>query len=364
MKTYHKIFFSHSSEMKEIDPQSVNLVVTSPPYPMIEMWDKQFSEINPKIRDALTENNGPVAYDLMHEELKKTWNEIDRVIAPDGIVCINIGDATRKIGEEFQLYPNHARIISHFEEKNYRVLPMILWRKETNKPNKFMGSGMLPPNAYVTLEHEYILIFRKGKCREFPSDDRRQESAYFWEERNVWFSDIWNGLKGTLQDLDQNNLRERSGAYPFELAYRLINMYSIQDDLVLDPFLGTGTTTIAAICSARNSIGYEIDQNFNDLIKNRMNHVRDYCNNIMNERLNNHMDFVIKRESEKEDLKHHSEKNSFKVMTGQERKILFRKIEDIKRVSDTIYETSYTDMIPTGSSSQRIIRPKQQKLKL
>jgi len=89
----------------------------------------------------------------------------------------------------------------------------------------------------------------------------RKESSYFWEERNVWFSDIWK-LKGVRQLLNDKNTRNRSAAFPFELAYRLINMHSIREDTVLDPFAGTGTTTLASIASSRNSVVYEIDPDF------------------------------------------------------------------------------------------------------
>ena len=103
---------------------------------------------------------------------------------------------------------------------------------------------MYPGGAYVTLEHEYILILRKNGKRKFttqPEKQNRRESAYFWEERNIWFSDIWD-LKGIRQDIQQKDIRTRSAAFPFELAYRLINMYSVFGDTILDPFLGTGTT--------------------------------------------------------------------------------------------------------------------------
>lgn len=342
METNHRVIFSDSANMEKISSKSVNLVVTSPPYPMIEMWDELFS-LNPDIKDALERNDGMKAYSLMNKELDKVWREIDRVMADGGIVCINIGDATRKIGDNFQLYANHAHIIRLFEEMDYQVLPMILWRKQSNKPNKFMGSGMLPPNAYVTLEHEYILIFRKAGMRKFNANERiiRQNSAYFWEERNVWFSDIWYDLKGASQKLNHKKLRERSAAYPFELAYRLINMYSVQGDTVLDPFLGTGTTTIAAMCSARNSVGFELDMNFKETIGLRIDEIESLCNELTLDRLKNHVNCIKSRELEDKIAKHESDYYGFKVITKQEKNLILPLVKKIENVGDNEYKATY-----------------------
>ena len=87
----------------------------------------------------------------MHQVLDGVWHEIGRILVPGGIVCINIGDATRTIQSQFRLYANHARIIRCFHQMGFHQLPTIIWRKTTNEPNKFMGSGMLPPGAYVTI---------------------------------------------------------------------------------------------------------------------------------------------------------------------------------------------------------------------
>lgn len=332
MITKHIVNIGNSQDLKKIENESVNLIVTSPPYPMIEMWDEVFSSLNPAISDALNNENGFEAYDLMNRELNKVWNEVDRVLAPCGIVCINIGDATRKIGNSFQLYSNHSRIIYCFEQMGYQVLPDILWRKQSNKPNKFMGSGMLPPNAYVTLEHEYILIFRKGGNRQFKKQEEKEHrrySAYFWEERNIWFSDIWEDVKGASQKMNNKELRKRNGAYPFELAYRLINMYSVKGDTVLDPFLGTGTTIMAAIASGRNSVGYEIDPKFTEFIIEGILESKNNSNEYIQKRINNHIKFVNKRLVEKGSLKHESDVYDFAVMTSQERKSSFQYINEI-----------------------------------
>ncbi len=330
MKTQSKIIFGNSNNMDEIESQSINLVVTSPPYPMIEMWDGLFSDLNPKIKEALDDKEGPKAYELMNQELNKTWKEVDRVLIEGGIVCINVGDATRKLGDTFQLYPNHSKITYYFERMGYQILPLIIWKKSSNKPNKYMGSGMIPPNAYVTLEHEYMLLFRNKGIRTFKNKKIRYKSAYFWEERHLWFSDIWYDLSGVSQDLNYKNLRERSAAYPFELAYRIINMYSVDGDIVLDPYLGTATTTIASMCSGRNSIGYEINKNFSELINSKIGEISDLSKKIVSKRIENHRDFVKVREKKKGKLKHKSEKYSFPVMTSQERDIEFKIIEKIE----------------------------------
>ena len=354
LKTTHSIYFKDSSNMEEIESNTVNLIVTSPPYPMIEMWDEIFSSMNPLIGEALQKTDGRKAFELMNEELNKIWKEVDRVLCDGGMACINIGDATRKIGDSFQLFSNHSKIINFFESTGYHVLPMILWRKQSNKPNKFMGSGMLPPSAYVTLEHEYILILRKGARREFKKDEKeiRRFSSYFWEERNQWFSDIWVDLKGSKQKLKNKELRNRSGAYPFELAYRLINMYSIQEDVVLDPFLGTGTTSLAAVCTGRNSIGYEIDNNFSEFIGNRILDVKNTANDLIKERIENHNEFVKKRE-EKGEMKHKSCNYGFKVMTGQEVDISFPLIKSINQISENNYEVILDEDVPIVENIKR-----------
>ena len=341
MQTTHKIHFSLAQQMQELSDNSVDLVVTSPPYPMIEMWDEIMNGQDAKIQELIAQNKGSEAFELMHLELDKVWNEVNRVVKKGGFVCVNIGDATRTLGENFNLFANHARIISHFVKMGFTNLPEIIWRKPTNSPNKFMGSGMLPAGAYVTLEHEFILIFRKGGKRIFKSDAeklKRQQSAFFWEERNVWFSDLWT-LTGTNQKLNNKNSRERSAAYPFDLAYRLINMYSVKGDVVLDPFLGTGTTSLAALASGRNSVGYEVDKHLSETIFETLSSEKiNLLNNLIKERLNNHLDFVQKRLITKDDFdfKHFNENYKFPVMTSQEVQLMINFVSDIQNIDNQV----------------------------
>src|SRR5690554_4953442 len=243
MITKHRTFIENAQNMSSLNDNTIDLIVTSPPYPMIQMWDSVMYTFNPEIEKEMEKYNGVNAFNLMHIELDKVWSECYRVLKDGGFACINIGDATRTLNGNFALYSNHSRIIKSFLKLGFNNLPNILWRKQTNAPNKFMGSGMLPAGAYVTLEHEWILIFRKGDKRVFKSELEkleRRKSAYFWEERNVWFSDIWD-FKGVKQRLENTNGRERSAAFPIELPYRLINMFSLRNDTILDPFVGTGT---------------------------------------------------------------------------------------------------------------------------
>ena len=199
MQTTHKIYYKNANAMTSVAANSVDLIVTSPPYPMIAMWDNMFIKQDPATGKALESNRGYDAFKLMHNTLDKVWSECYRILKNGGFACINIGDATRTLNGNFMLYPNHARILNHLLKIGFTCLPAILWRKQTNAPNKFMGSGMLPAGAYVTLEHEYILIVRKGGKREFENDSEKQNrhaSALFWEERNTWFSRCMDGLEG------------------------------------------------------------------------------------------------------------------------------------------------------------------------
>ena len=334
MKAKHHIIFGSAVNMSKVPSESVDLMVTSPPYPMIEMWDDMFARQGAAVKKALEKNDGPNAFECMHQVLDRVWEEVYRVLKFGGFACINIGDATRTIKDDFALYPNHMRILKTALELGFSALPCILWRKQTNAPNKFMGSGMLPAGAYVTLEHEYILILRKGSKREFLTGEEkklRRESAIFWEERNSWFSDVWLDVKGTLQALNDKNARSRSAAYPFEVVYRLINMYSVKGDTVLDPFLGTGTTTAAAIASGRNSIGYEIELSMENIINRIQNVIVESSRQLIRKRLARHLEFVVDRLKTKGGLKYVNEHYGFPVMTAQEKELILNEPLHIAR---------------------------------
>jgi modification methylase len=346
MKTSHQIIFDNSNNMNNIPSESISLVVTSPPYPMIKMWDEMFISQNPAIGNALKRQKGPDAFELMHRILDDVWNEVCRVLKNGGIACINIGDATRTINDNFSLYQNHTRIMSYLLKLGFSALPAILWRKQTNAPNKFMGSGMLPPGAYVTLEHEYLLIVRKGQKREFktPKDKQiRRQSAFFWEERNVWFSDIWLDVKGASQNLFDNKVRNRSAAYPFEVPYRLINMFSVKGDTVLDPFLGIGTTMYAAMTAGRNSIGFELDKDLRDSIRSRLDTIIFYSNELINNRLSFHLSFLNEKYKTGKEFKYLNKHYGFPVVTNQEKELLINSVVKAKETNNNNFEIIYSE---------------------
>ena len=344
LQTHHQLHFGDARKMKALGDNSVDLVVTSPPYPMIQMWDTLFARLDPAVAKALTQNHGMVAFERMHAALDPVWAEVHRVLKPGGITCINIGDAVRKIGADFMLYPNHARILSRMLTIGFQPLPLILWRKPTNAPNKFMGSGMLPPGAYVTLEHEHILVLRKGSKRDFSEAEdkqRRRESAFFWEERNTWFSDVWMGLIGATQRLADNDIRKRSAAFPFELPYRLINMFSVKGDLVLDPFLGIGTTLFAAMATGRNGIGIELETDFRETVTGSLSAVTSIAHRRLSDRLANHQEFVQQRTAAGRTIKHRNRPYGFPVMTAQEVDLVFHRPKTVTQTAEDAFLIDY-----------------------
>ncbi len=305
--------------MSTVQDNSVQLIVTSPPYPMVGMWDEGFIERDPSI-----DLGSPIeAYQKMHRQLDAVWAECVRVLEPGGIACINIGDATRTL-DRFRLYNNSAPIVQTMTALGMDSLPSILWRKPTNAPSKFMGSGMLPGGAYVTMEREDILVFRKGARKKYNKEQaaNRRRSSYFWEERNVWFSDLWTGIIGVRQDRKGKPGRERTGAFPLEIPYRLIQMYSSYGDTVLDPFTGTGTTQKAAAMSGRSSIGFDCDGTLRDQWFESLQGAEVEASKRIANRLKAHNAFVQDRLSKGKEFKHRNPMYDFPVMTSVEKELL------------------------------------------
>src|SRR2546427_144796 len=253
-----RVFYRSAEQMDELETDSTQLVLASSQLPMIEMWDRLFERVLNIQNGSFPEQTN--AFELSHQFLDRVWSECYRVLDKGGILCVNVGDATRTLNGSFQCYLNHARVAEHCQRIGFQSLVPILWRKPTNKPNAFLGSGFFPPNAYVTLDCEYILVFRKGPKRIVkPQDPLRYASQYSKAERDVWFSQVWD-FRGERQN------HAETAPFPDELSYRLIRMFSCLGDTVLDPFLGTGTTLKIARSLGRKGIGYEINPSLKLLI--------------------------------------------------------------------------------------------------
>lgn len=347
--TRHAFVHGDARNLQAVETESVHLVVTSPPYPMIAMWDQVFREMDSSISEALgttgTASRGEAsgrgagavgppgedAFEAMHRQLDRAWAECNRVLVSGGFLCVNIGDATRTLGGQFRLYPNHARIIQAVEALGLTNLPSVVWRKPTNAPTKFMGSGMLPAGAYITLEHEHVLVFRKGGKRQDLDPRQRRRSAIFWEERNAWFSDLWQ-LTGTRQTVSRSTAEGpgpgaappepgpvRSAAFPLEIAFRLILMYSAYGDTVLDPFAGTGTTLAVAAALGRHSIVVDRDADAVAAAPGGMAPLFEAAADRARRRLADHEAYVTRRGFEA--FKHFNYGLGLPVMTTQEREL-------------------------------------------
>ncbi|MFC7225864.1 site-specific DNA-methyltransferase [Salinirubellus salinus] len=339
METTHRVHVGDARSLPLAD-DSVSLVVTSPPYPMVEMWDESFAAQDEAIGAALERGDGAAAFDEMHDLLAEAWAEVARVLRPGGIAVVNVGDATRRLDGTFEQYPNAAAVTSRVREAGLSSLPGLLWRKPTNSAAKFMGSGTLPPNAYPTLEHEHLLVFRNGDTRTYPpGDEERYASAYFWEERNEWFSDLWafTGTRQRLSATDANgdtlddDLRERSGAFPLTVPLRLVLMFSTYGETVLDPFWGTGTTSLAALVAGRDSVGVERERALVAAFDDRVTEAPERSRAIAEERLDAHRQFLADWDGTPN---YEAEHYAFGVVTKQERHVRLRAVDSVERTDE------------------------------
>ncbi|MEM3852181.1 MAG: site-specific DNA-methyltransferase [Methanomassiliicoccales archaeon] len=329
-------FVLRDSRSRSYGVRPVHLVITSPPYPMLGMWDELFSKLDPNIQTLLHDGELNSAFELMHRQLDMVWSNMIDHLLPGGFLCINVGDALRRNGESFCLFPNHSRIQWSLFSHGLVPLPGIIWRKKPNKPNKFLGSGMLPAGAYATLEHEHILIFRKGQNREFRNEEkqRRWESALFWEERNEWYSDLWEEIPGEKQKMIAGR---RAASFPVEVALRLIRMFSVYGDTVMDPFAGTGTTAIAAAAACRNSISFEVDEAYLEISERRFLASSPLLRSLCQERIEGHTAQPPHRGKRYLNKFHH-----FNVHSIQEREIVCPMPVSVERAGSHAYRVDYS----------------------
>lgn len=258
--TAHALHLGDARRMENVEPESVHLVVTSPPY-----WTlKEYRHSEGQLGDV-----GDYAEFL--DQLTAVWQHCFRGLVPGGrLVCV-VGDvclSRRRNAGRHTVVPLHASIQERCRKIGFDNLAPIIWSKISNAAYEVEnGAGFLgkpyEPNAVIKNDIEFILMERKPGGYRAPGTAKRVLSVISAENHKKWFQQIWTGLAGA-------STRHHPAPFPLELAERLIRMFSFVGDTVLDPFLGTGTTTVAAARTGRNSIGFEIDEHYLDLARQRI----------------------------------------------------------------------------------------------
>jgi len=252
----HRVIFADSRKMPELDDESIDLVVTSPPY-----W---------RIKDYA--HPGQIGYDQTYEaylsDLRSVLSECHRALRPGCRAAFNIGDQYLRASEHgrYRVQPIPADIIMIARAVGFDFMGNIIWQKtsttNTTGGGCWMGSVYYPKDGHVTYEHEYIVLLRKRGQWRRPSVEQKEKSRLTREQRSAWFRGIWR-IPPQRQD-------SHVAMFPVELPRRLIKMYSFCGETVLDPFLGSGTTTLAAMMEGRASVGYEINRAFEPLIREKI----------------------------------------------------------------------------------------------
>jgi site-specific DNA-methyltransferase (adenine-specific) len=253
-ETLHRIHLGDARQMNEIAGEQVHLVVTSPPY---------FNLIEYEGEDGEAQLGHVAEYEVFLDELDKVWRRCYDLLVPGGRMCIVIGDVciSRREAKRHHVIPLHADISVRCREIGFDYLTPILWSKIANMATEVGGSARFlgkpyEPNAILKNDVEYILLLRKPGSYRKPTSAQRALSLIDPAEHRRWFRSVWTDVRGEARKAGH------PAPFPAEIAYRLINMFSFVGDTVLDPFWGTGSTTVAAIRSTRSSIGYDIEASY------------------------------------------------------------------------------------------------------
>ncbi len=267
--TTHQLLHGDARQM-ELEPESVHLVVTSPPY-----WTlKRYEEVEGQLGHYED-------YEGFLVQLDRVWQRCFDAIVPGGrLVCV-VGDvclSRRKNNGRHTVVPLHASIQEHCRTLGFDNLAPIIWHKIANAAYEAAGNGSsflgkpYEPNSVIKNDIEFILMQRRPGGYRSPTTATRILSLIADEDHKEWFQQIWTGITGA-------STRFHPAPYPVELAARLIRMFSFVGDTVLDPFLGTGSTTLAAMQYGRNSIGYEIDSGYLSRCSKRILNARGLFDN-------------------------------------------------------------------------------------
>jgi site-specific DNA-methyltransferase (adenine-specific) len=234
-----KIFCKSSEKMEELPDNSIHLMVTSPPYNVGKEYDEN-----------LTLNE-------YRAFLKKVWSEVKRVLVPGGRACINIANLGRK-----PYIPLHAFIVEDMIELGFLMRGEIIWNKaSSSSPSTAWGSWLSAKNPILRDIHEYILVFSKGT---FSRENLGRKSTISKEEFLEFTKSVWTFPAESATKVGH------PAPFPVELPYRLIQLYTFEGEVVLDPFMGSGQTAIAAIKTRRHYVGYDINEEYVKLAEKRI----------------------------------------------------------------------------------------------
>ncbi len=257
--TIHRLIHGDARDLSYLDDESIHLVVTSPPYWILKEYHNTPGQMG-HIQD----------YEEFLENLRQVWAECFRILVPGGrLVCV-VGDvclSRRRFGRHV-VVPLHADICVICRKIGFDNLNPIIWHKiananyEVSRGNGFLGKPY-EPNAIIKNDIEFILMQRKPGGYRKPTEQQRDQSRLTKKEYDEWFQQFWTMTGASTK-------KKHPAPFPLELAYRLVRMFSFAGDTVLDPFVGTGTTCVAAMKCHRNSMGIDIDPTYMEQAHKRL----------------------------------------------------------------------------------------------
>ena len=265
LETSHTLFQGDARTLDGISVP-VHLVVTSPPYWTLKAYSGKAGEAQLGHKED---------YHAFIDDLAKCWKRCYDLLVPGGRLCIVVGDVClprRRVGRHY-VVPLHADITASCTGMGFDYLTPILWHKIANAVTEVEGNGSpflgkpYEPNAIVKNDIEYILLFRKPGGYRQPSHEQRRLSLIDKIDHAKWYRSIWADVRGA------STRNGHPAPFPVEVAYRLIRMFSFVGDTVLDPFVGSGTTTEAAIRAYRSSVGVEVEPDYFEKLRQRFSQV-------------------------------------------------------------------------------------------
>jgi DNA modification methylase len=260
-RTTHSLHLGDARDLSWIDNESVHLIVTSPPYFTLKKYEPN--------EDQLAEIAN---YESFLEQLDRVWQECFRVLAPGGRICCVVGDVciSRRSAGRHYILPLHADLQVRARKIGLDCLTPILWFKIANGATEVQGNGAgfygkpYQPGAIVKNDVEHILFFRKGGTYRSPEPMQKALSMLTKQEMQSWLVTAWTDIKG------ESTRAGHPAPFPESLAERLIRLFSFAGDTILDPFVGTGSTSVAALNSGRNSIVVEIEGKYFRMAERRI----------------------------------------------------------------------------------------------